>query len=61
MLVEGTIDLAFDDDQGSTVVDFKTDRELEADAERYRRQLTVYCRAFQQLRGTSPRGVLLRV
>jgi hypothetical protein len=60
-LVEGTIDLAFDDEQGSTVVDFKTDRELEADADRYRRQLTVYCRAFAQLRGTSPRGVLLRI
>jgi ATP-dependent exoDNAse (exonuclease V) beta subunit len=60
-LVEGTIDLAFDDDEGATVVDFKTDRELDADAERYRRQLTVYCRAYAELRGTAPRGILLRV
>ena len=60
-LVEGTIDLAFDDDQGSTVIDFKTDRELEADADRYRRQLTIYCRAFEQLRGNAPRGILMRI
>ena len=60
-LVEGTIDLAFDDEQGATVVDFKTDRELDADAERYRRQLTIYCRALEALRGITPRGVLMRV
>ena len=60
-LVEGTIDLAFDDDQGSTVIDFKTDWELEADADRYRRQLTIYCRAFEQLRGNAPRGILMRI
>jgi ATP-dependent helicase/nuclease subunit A len=61
LLVEGTIDLAFEDEAGMTVVDFKTDRELDADAERYRRQLTIYCRALEALRGVKPRGVLMRV
>jgi ATP-dependent exoDNAse (exonuclease V) beta subunit len=60
-LVEGTIDLAFEDDDGTTVVDFKTDRELDADRERYRRQLTIYCRALSALRGGLVRGVLMRV
>jgi hypothetical protein len=61
VVVEGTIDLAFDDDEGATVVDFKTDRELDADAERYRRQLTIYCRALAALRGGTPRGILMRI
>jgi ATP-dependent helicase/nuclease subunit A len=60
-IVEGTIDLAFEDDEGLTVLDFKTDRELATDLDRYRRQLTVYCRALAALRGRKPRGILLRV
>jgi ATP-dependent exoDNAse (exonuclease V) beta subunit len=61
ILVEGTLDLAFEEEGGVTVVDFKTDRELDADADRYRRQLTIYCRALASLRGTPARGVLMRV
>ena len=60
-LVEGTIDLAFEDLTGLTVVDFKTDRELATDLERYRRQLTVYCQALGTLRKTTVRGILARV
>jgi ATP-dependent exoDNAse (exonuclease V) beta subunit len=60
-LLEGTIDVAFEEADGLTVVDFKTDRELEADVERYHRQLTVYCRALAALRGLPVRGVLMRV
>jgi ATP-dependent exoDNAse (exonuclease V) beta subunit len=60
-LVDGTIDLVFEDEQGTTVIDFKTDRELEADIDRYRRQLQIYCRAVQQSRNREVRGVLLRV
>ena len=33
-----------------TVIDFKTDRELATDLDRYRRQLTVYCQALGTLR-----------
>jgi ATP-dependent exoDNAse (exonuclease V) beta subunit len=60
-LIEGTIDLAFEDLTGLTVVDFKTDRELATDLERYRRQLTVYCQALGTLRGTAARGILARI
>ena len=65
-LVEGTIDLVFEEeaDEGGrrfVVLDFKTDRELDADAERYRRQLAVYCQALTALRGAETRGILMRV
>jgi ATP-dependent exoDNAse (exonuclease V) beta subunit len=60
-LIEGTIDLAFEDLIGLTVVDFKTDRELSADLDRYRRQLTVYCQALGAIRGVPARGILARV
>ena len=60
-LVEGTIDLAFEDLTGLTIVDFKTDRELATDLERYTRQLTVYCQALGTIRNTAARGILARV
>jgi ATP-dependent exoDNAse (exonuclease V) beta subunit len=60
-LIEGAIDLAFEDPTGLTVVDFKTDRELSTDLERYRRQLTIYCQALGKLRRTAVRGILARV
>ena len=60
-LVEGTIDLVFVDDKGTTVIDFKTGRELDADVERYKRQVTIYCRAVESLGGGKPHGVLMRV
>jgi hypothetical protein len=64
-LIEGTIDLAFEEDAGSkrrfVVLDFKTDKELDAEAERYRRQLTIYCKALTALWGQPARGVLMRI
>jgi ATP-dependent exoDNAse (exonuclease V) beta subunit len=60
-LVEGTIDLVFVDKRGITVIDFKTGRELDADLERYKHQVAIYCRAVESLRGGKPRGVLMRV
>jgi ATP-dependent helicase/nuclease subunit A len=50
-LVEGTIDLAWNDEHGTTVLDFKTDRELEQDRARYERQLAIYCAAVGAARG----------
>jgi ATP-dependent exoDNAse (exonuclease V) beta subunit len=67
MLVEGTIDLAFEEpsanpgDPRFVVLDFKTDRELDAEGERYRRQLAIYCQALVALQGGEARGVLMRV
>jgi ATP-dependent helicase/nuclease subunit A len=60
-LIEGTIDLVFEDDRGTTVLDFKTDRELSADLDRYRRQLGVYCRVMEQIKGGAVTGLLVRV
>jgi ATP-dependent exoDNAse (exonuclease V) beta subunit len=61
MLVEGTIDLAFEDADGITVLDFKTDRELATDLDHYRQQLAVYCRAMEQVRAVKVQGLLVRV
>ena len=41
-LVEGVLDLAFEDETGWTVVDFKTDAELAGALPRYRRQVALY-------------------
>jgi ATP-dependent exoDNAse (exonuclease V) beta subunit len=66
-LIEGTIDLAFEEpastavDRRLVVLDFKTDRELDVEGERYRRQLAIYCRALTALQGGSARGILMRV
>jgi len=66
-LIEGTIDLAFDEPglpgtgRQTVVLDFKTDRELDVEGQRYRRQLAVYCQGLKALRGGSVRGVLMRV
>jgi ATP-dependent helicase/nuclease subunit A len=52
--LEGVIDLAFLDDDGWTVVDYKTDRDdpgLEARLEQYRRQIRLYGRALERLSG----------
>jgi hypothetical protein len=60
-LIEGAIDLVFHDGDGVTVLDFKTDRELSVDLDRYRRQVGVYCQAMAQRHGDKVTGVLLRV
>jgi ATP-dependent exoDNAse (exonuclease V) beta subunit len=60
-LVEGVVDLAFDDGQGFVVVDFKTDRELDGALERYRRQVQIYAAAIAISTGRPARGMLMRV
>jgi ATP-dependent exoDNAse (exonuclease V) beta subunit len=61
-LVEGVIDLAFRDDAGWTVVDFKTDAEIEGEAlGAYRRQVALYARAIAAATGLPATGVLLSV
>jgi ATP-dependent exoDNAse (exonuclease V) beta subunit len=60
-LVEGVVDLAFAEEDGFVVVDFKTDRELEGAVDRYERQLQVYASAISAAMGTPARGVLIRV
>ncbi len=61
-LIEGVLDLAFDDDAGATtVVDFKTDHELVAGESRYRAQLQQYVSAVARATGRPASGLLFRV
>jgi len=60
-LIESVADLAFQEGDGWTVVDFKTDYELGERVEAYRRQVAVYVRGIERATGMSVRGVLLRV
>jgi hypothetical protein len=61
-LVEGVVDLAFEEADGWTIVDYKTDRELAASGEdRYRRQVAFYASAVEQATGRAASGVLIRV
>jgi len=68
VLIEGVIDLAFREDDGSDadggawiVVDFKTDHNLDGALARYRKQLAWYLVAVEKLTGKPAKGVLLAV
>jgi len=61
ILVEGTIDLVFEDDRDLLVLDFKTDKEIATEQDQYRRQLDVYCRAVGSMKSRQAKGILLRV
>jgi ATP-dependent exoDNAse (exonuclease V) beta subunit len=62
VLAEGVVDLAFrEPGAGWLVVDFKTDRELEARREVYAAQVRLYADAVAKATGEPARGVLLVV
>ena len=62
VLVEGIVDLAFEDHGAWTVVDYKTDRDLAtAGEDRYRRQVALYASAIAQATGRPASGVILRM
>ena len=66
-LVEGVVDLAFlehddVDTRGTwTVVDFKTDRELDIALDVYKRQVAIYADMITKATGQPARPVLIRV
>jgi ATP-dependent exoDNAse (exonuclease V) beta subunit len=61
-LLEGIVDLAFEEDGRWTVVDYKTGRELATDGEeRYRRQVSMYASAISRATGAPCLGVVLIV
>jgi ATP-dependent exoDNAse (exonuclease V) beta subunit len=61
-MIEGIVDLAFEESGSWTVVDYKTDRELATlGEERYRRQIALYASAVAQATAQPARGVLVRV
>jgi ATP-dependent exoDNAse (exonuclease V) beta subunit len=61
MLVEGYVDLAFQQAGEFVVVDFKTDRELDGALDRYERQVSFYATAITQVSGLSTRAFLMSV
>jgi len=60
-VLEGVIDLAFVEDGGWVVVDFKTDADSEERRAQYERQLQWYAFALAELTGLPARGILLGV
>jgi ATP-dependent helicase/nuclease subunit A len=60
-MLEGVVDLAYVVDREAIVVDFKTDREMDAALDRYRRQVQVYAAAVGAALGFPARAVLMRV
>jgi ATP-dependent exoDNAse (exonuclease V) beta subunit len=61
-LIEGIVDLAFEEHGAWTVVDYKTDREIAADGEeRYRRQVALYAHAIAKATGKNATAVLVRL
>ena len=60
-LLEGTVDLAFETDEGMTVVDFKTDRAGADVQAAYAQQVKLYAEAIAQATGKRTRAVLMNV
>lgn len=60
-LTDGAVDLAFEEDDGWVVVDFKTDQDLALREAAYRRQVALYVGAIRGATGRPARGVLLSV
>lgn len=60
-LLEAQPDLAFYEDCVWTVVDFKTDAELDPISETYRRQVALYVRGVAEATGKKARGVIVRL
>ncbi len=60
-MIEGVLDLAFDEEGATTVVDFKTDHELAAGESRYRAQVQQYVTAVSRATGRPATGVLFKI
>jgi len=61
VLVEGVVDLAFREGGEWTVIDFKTDQEIESGLEVYRRQVAIYASTIARATGEKARAILVRV
>ena len=60
-LMEGIIDLAFVEDGSWVIVDFKTDADISAVRDQYKRQLQWYAGALRRLTGLPARAYLLGI
>jgi len=61
VLVEGTVDLAFQEEGAWTVIDYKTDFEIKGRLEEYKYQVGLYALAVARATGQEVRAVLLRL
>ena len=61
ILFEGVIDLAFEESAYWTIVDFKTDEELEAQLNRYERQVALYAVAVGKATQKPTNACILRI
>ncbi len=61
VLIEGVVDLAFEQDEVMTVIDFKTDNPQGDVRHRYERQVALYAEAIARATGLPARAVLLQV
>jgi ATP-dependent exoDNAse (exonuclease V) beta subunit len=59
-LLEGVLDLAFEDELGWTILDFKTTAQAAGMLDRYRRQVATYAWLVRRATGRDVRAVLLR-
>jgi len=60
-LLEGIVDLAFEEHGAWIIVDYKTDRELALEESSYRRQVAVYASAIARATGRPASAILVRV
>ena len=60
-ILEGVLDLAFEEDGGWTVVDFKTQAEMTGPLARHRRQVAAYASVVSRVTGRPATAVLLRL
>ena len=60
-LVEGVLDLAFEEAEGWTVVDFKTQAELAGPLAWHRRQVSAYASVVARVTGRPATAVLMRL
>jgi ATP-dependent exoDNAse (exonuclease V) beta subunit len=61
MIIEGIVDLAFEEDGTWVVIDFKTDHDLERGRQRYENQVAWYAAAVQAATGFPSTPILLHV
>jgi ATP-dependent exoDNAse (exonuclease V) beta subunit len=61
LLIEGVIDLGFEQAEGWTIIDFKTDEEFRGNEPAYQRQLRMYASAIQAANGAPVSAVLMRI
>jgi ATP-dependent exoDNAse (exonuclease V) beta subunit len=60
VIVDGQADLLWDDGDRWMVVDFKTDIDLQAGTDAYRRQVALYLETLHRATGRPATGALLR-